>query len=78
MGKDQMGYYRDWNQFQSNKIDEISLFTEMNYALTNDKPAMKTIKWYYPDATDTATFHLYELLYRWVEASCCYMSCLSR
>lgn len=37
MGKDQMGYYRDRIQFQSNKIAEISLFMEMKYALSNDK-----------------------------------------
>lgn len=36
MGKDHMGYYRDWIQFQSNKIVEIFLFMEMKYALFND------------------------------------------
>lgn len=59
MGKDHMGYYRDWIQFQSNKIAAISLFIEMKYALSNDKPAMETIKRSYPDATDAATFNLY-------------------
>lgn len=59
MGKDHMGYYRDWIQFQSNKIVEISLFMEMKYALFNDKPATETIKRFYPDASDAATFNLY-------------------
>lgn len=58
MGKDQMGYYRDGIQFQSNKIAEISLFVEMKYALSNDKPAVETIKRSYPDATDAAIFNL--------------------
>lgn len=67
MRKDQMGYYGDLNQFQSNKIAEISLFVQMKYSLTNDKPAMKTIKRSYPDATDAATFNPYEFLCRWEE-----------
>lgn len=67
MGTDQMGYWRGWIQFQSNKIAEISLFMEKKYALSNDKPAMETIKRSYPDATDTATFNLYVFHYRWRE-----------
>lgn len=67
MGKDQMGYYRDWIQFQNNKIAEISLFMEMKYALFNDRLAMVTIKRSYPDATVAATFNLCVFLYRWVE-----------
>lgn len=73
-----MGYYTDWIQLQSNKIAEISLFMEMKYALSNDRPAMEIIKRSYPDVTDAATFNLYEFHYRWVEIqSCCCMSYLS-
>lgn len=67
MGKDHMGYHRGWIQFQSNKIAEITLFMKMKYALSNDKPALETIKRSYPDATDAATFNLYEFHYRWIE-----------
>lgn len=62
-----MGYYRDWIQFQSNKIAEISLFMEMKYALSNDRPTIVTIKRSYPDATDAATFNISVFHYGWVE-----------
>lgn len=48
----------DWIQFQSNKIAEISLFMEMKYALSNDRPAMETIKRSYPDATDAYSIYM--------------------
>lgn len=67
MGKYQMGYFRGWIQFQSNKIAEISLFMEMKNALSNDNPTMVTIKRSYPDAKDAAAFNLYVFGYRWVE-----------
>lgn len=44
MGKDQMGYYRDKIQFQSNKISEISLFVQMKYALSKDNLSYKQPK----------------------------------
>ncbi len=63
MGKDQMGYYKDWVQFQSNKIAEISLFMEIKCTLSNDKPAMKQSKGLiYTDATDATIFNLSEFL----------------
>lgn len=63
--KDHIEHYRDWNQFQSNKMAEIPLFMEMKCALTNDKPDMETIKRSFHDATDPATFN--HLLQSWVE-----------
>lgn len=59
MGKDQMGYYRDWIQFQGNKKAAISLFMEKKHALSNNKPALESIKKSYPGATDVVTSNLY-------------------
>ena len=66
-GKDQIGYYKDWIQFQSIKMAAISLFMEKKHALSNNKPAMETIKRSYPDATDAATFNLCVFHYRQVK-----------
>lgn len=44
MRKDQTQNFRDWIQFQSNKITDISLFMEMKHVWSNDKPAMETVK----------------------------------
>ena len=66
MGKDQMGSYGDWIQFQSNNVAEVPLFMEKDEkrALSNVKAANETIKGSYPDATDTATFGLYVFHYK--------------
>lgn len=58
MGKDQMGYYKGWIQFQSNKIAEISLFGKIKRGLTNDKPTIETIT-RSPETADATMFSQY-------------------